>query len=113
MQGGSAVFLARQDAAPEEANPSVPPRSLKICKNAFAKKNTFFSIPAKETDPRTQTETVPEGAKIHRASSLFENFIHFLAAHLPRPVPTLPSLPDPTSPHVKDYPGLGDPNTLK
>ena len=77
------------------------------------KKNTFFSIPAKETDPGCQTETVPEGGKIHRASSLFEIFIYFLAAHLPTPVPTRPSLPDPTSPHVKDYPGLGDPNTLK
>ena len=40
--------------------------------------------------------------------------LHFFAARKCRPGPSSPpSLPDPTPPHVKDYPGLGDPNTLK
>ena len=85
----------------------------KLQKHVCKKKTSFFEIYNSTADPRCQTETVPEGGKSCRATTEFENFIHVLAAHLPTPVPTRPSLPNPTPPHVKDYPGLGDPNTLK
>ena len=81
----------------------------RVCK----KKTSFFENRRGTADPGCQTEAVPERAKSYRATTEFENFTHILAAQMPTTVPTRPSLPDPTTPHVKDYPGLGDPNTLK
>ena len=55
----------------------------------------------------------PGGGPNPASVGILELFLHALAVQLPTGSRTPPSLPDPTCPHVKDYPGLGNPNTLK
>ena len=64
-------------------------------------------------DPRCQTEAVPERAKIHLPYSLFEIFDRILAAQVPRGSILTSVASRPHTPRLKDYPRLGDPNTLK
>ena len=65
------------------ANPTVPIVSFNFCKNAFSKKNIEKWTCRNDADPRTQKEAVPERAKIHRAYSLSDFFIHIFAAQIP------------------------------
>ena len=84
-----------------------------MLKHVFQKKTSKNATHEGTVDPRTQTEMAPERAKYHRTTAEIEKFIHVLAAKVPSGLRTPPSLPDPTSLAAKDYPGLGDPNTLK
>ena len=82
-------------------------------KHVFKKKHQKNGLHEDTVDPGCQTGMAPERAKSHRTLEAFEKIIHVLAAKVPRPLRTPPSLPDPTPLAAKDYPGLGDPNTLK
>ena len=60
-----------------------------------------------------QKGTVPETAEIHPAMGRFDFFDLVLAAQVPTGPDHTTVGSGPHTPHPKDYPGLGDPNTLK
>ena len=79
----------------------------------FQKKNNEKWTCRNDADPRCQKEAVPERAKIHLPLGLFDFFIHIFAAQIPTGSTVTSVASGPHTPRPKDYPGLGDPNTLK
>ena len=64
-------------------------------------------------DPGRQTEAVLARAKSGRTLEQNVFFDHVLAAQLPTGSIDTSVASRPHTPRLKDYPGLGDPNTLK